>query len=64
MMRILEFHLGASVLARKLDREALPSLLPTFAQHCLPPLRFHAGAETMFFDSPLVPRTVGRLTHL
>lgn len=62
--RILFCHLRASVLARKLHREALPSLLPPFAQDLPAPLVFHPRAEPMLLDSALVARTVRWLAHL
>jgi len=62
--RIPVCHLRASVLARKLHREALPSLLPPFAQDLPAPLVFHPRAEPVLFDSTLIARTVRWLAHL
>jgi hypothetical protein len=62
--RILVCHLRASVLARKLHREALPSLLPPFAQDLAAPLVFHPRAEPMLLDSTLIAWTVRWLAHL
>ena len=55
--------LRSCVLRRELDCQALPALLPAPAQNFTPPLRCHAGAESVCPDATLVAGTICRLTH-
>jgi hypothetical protein len=57
------FGSGAGVLAGKLDRQALATLLPTATQNFASPFGFHARAETVRPNATLVAGAVGGLTH-
>ena len=56
-------RLCARVLARELDGQPLPTLLPTPREHFTAPLVGHAKAESVSLDAALVARAVGWLAH-
>ena len=53
----------AGVLAGKLDRQTLATLLPTATQYFATPLCVHARAEAVRPNPALVAGAVGGLTH-